>query len=61
MKFLGLFLLVIGVISLLLPLMGANLLFLNWVDQWGTTVSWSIRIGVTVLGALLYYTNRHDD
>lgn len=61
MKFLGLFLLIIGLISLLLPLIGANLLFLSWLDQWGTTASWAIRIGITVLGALLYYANRHDD
>lgn len=61
MKFLGLFLLIIGLVSLLLPLIGANLLVLNFLDQWGETASWVIRIGITVLGAVLYYTNRHDD
>ena len=61
MKFLGLFLLIIGLVSILLPLIGGNLLVLKWIDQWGETISWAIRIGITVLGAILYYMNRHDD
>ncbi|GAB3823303.1 hypothetical protein [Pontibacter rugosus] len=61
MKFIGLFLFLAGLVSLLLGLTGANLLVLNWLDQYGETASWAIRIGITILGAVIYYVCRNDD
>lgn len=61
MKFIGLFLLLAGLVSLVLGLTGANLLLLNWLSQFGETESWGIRIGVTLLGGIIYYLRRHDD
>lgn len=61
MKFIGLFLFLAGLISLVLGLTGANLLVLNWVNQYGETAGWGIRIGITLLGAILYYAFRNDD
>jgi hypothetical protein len=61
MKFIGLFLLIIGFVSLFLGFTGANLVVLNWLDQWGETISWVIRIGVTILGGVLYFIYRHED
>ncbi|TPE45262.1 hypothetical protein [Pontibacter mangrovi] len=61
MKFLGLFLLLAGLVSLVLEFTGANLIVLNWLSQFGETASWAIRIGVTVLGGVIYYLRRHDD
>lgn len=61
MKFIGLFLLLAGLVSLLLPLIGGNLLVLNWLNQWGDTASWAIRVGITILGLVLFFANRHDD
>ena len=55
MKELGLGLLIIGLISLVLPLINPNLhyVFLTWIDNWGVTVAWIIRGGITLLGLLL--------
>ncbi|MDX5436738.1 MAG: hypothetical protein LPK03_06055 [Pontibacter sp.] len=61
MKFIGLFLLLAGAVSLFLELTGANLLVLNWLNQFGDTASWAIRIGVTLMGGIIYYLRRHDD
>ncbi|MFT2007185.1 hypothetical protein ACMA1I_00785 [Pontibacter sp. 13R65] len=61
MKFLGILLFMAGLLSLLLELIGANLLILNWLNQWGYTTSWGIRISVILLGAILYLVYRNDD
>ena len=61
MKFIGLLLFLAGIVSLLLEFTGANLVVLNWLDQFGETGSWAIRIGVTLLGGIIYYLRRHDD
>ncbi|RIJ37347.1 hypothetical protein D1627_09420 [Pontibacter oryzae] len=61
MKFIGLFLLLAGLVSLVLEFTGANLVVLNWLSQFGETGSWAIRIGITALGGIIYYVRRHDD
>ncbi|OKL41277.1 hypothetical protein [Pontibacter flavimaris] len=61
MKFIGLFLLLAGLVSLVLEFTGANLVVLNWLNQFGETGSLAIRIGVTLLGGIIYYLRRHDD
>ena len=61
MKFIGLFLLLAGLVSLTLEALGANLLVLNWLKNFGETGSWAIRIGVTLVGGVIYYLRRHDD
>lgn len=61
MKFIGLFLLLVGLVSLTLEALGANLLVLNWLENFGETGSWAIRIGVTLVGGVIYYLRRHDD
>lgn len=61
MKELGLGLFLIGLMSLVLPLLGLKFLFLTWVEQWGTTTSWVIRGGVTLLGLVLYLATRNRD
>ncbi|MFD2246375.1 hypothetical protein [Pontibacter ruber] len=61
MKFLGLLLLLAGIVSLTLEFTGANLLVLNWLNQWGTNLSWAIRIAVTILGGIIYFIHRNDD
>lgn len=61
MKFIGLFLLIAGLVSLVVGFMGANLLVLDWLNQWGEEVGWGIRLGITALGGVLYYIYRHED
>ena len=61
MRLFGTALLIIGTASLLLPFIGLNFLFLTWIGNWGTTVSWLIRFGLVALGALLYFMHREKD
>ncbi|WP_299705436.1 hypothetical protein [uncultured Pontibacter sp.] len=61
MKFIGLFLLIIGLASVVLGFLDYNSLLLNWVDNWGESIGWGIRIGATALGGLLYFVYRHQD
>jgi hypothetical protein len=61
MKFIGLFFLVIGLVSIALGLLEYKSLLLSWVDQWGEAVGWGIRLGATTLGGLLYFVYRHQD
>jgi hypothetical protein len=61
MKFLGLFLLIAGLVSIILGFLEYNSLLLNWVDNWGDTAGWGIRLGMTALGGILYFIYRHED
>ncbi len=56
MKELGLAFLLIGVISLVLPLINPHLhyVFLQWIDTWGPAVGWAIRGGIALLGLVLW-------
>jgi hypothetical protein len=63
MKELGLGLLIIGAISLVLPFVNPNLhyVFLTWIENWGHTMAWVIRGGITLLGLVLWLGFRHRD
>ena len=63
MKELGLGLFIIGLISLVLPLINPNVhyVFLTWVDKWGPTVAWGIRGGITLLGLVLWLGFKNRD
>ena len=56
MKELGLLLLLVGLISLVLPLINPNVqyVFLQWIDNWGPNVAWVIRGDITLLGLVLW-------
>ena len=57
MKELGLALFLIGLVSLALPFIspGTQHALLTWVDNWGTTMGWIIRGGITLLGLVLWF------
>jgi hypothetical protein len=61
MKFIGLFFLVIGLVSVGLGLVGYNSLLLSWVNNWGEGIGWGIKLGATALGGILYFVYRHQD
>ena len=63
MKELGLGLLIIGLISLVLPLINPNVhyVFLTWINTWGPTVAWGIRGGITLLGLVLWLGFKNRD
>jgi hypothetical protein len=61
MKYLGLLLFLVGLVSLLAASFGANHFLLLWVDNWGRPLGWAIRVAITGLGYVLFYVRRHDD
>lgn len=61
MKELGLGLLLVGLVSLVLPFLGMKFMFLTWIEQWGPTVAWAIRGGITLLGLVLWLAFRNRD
>ncbi|ALJ01442.1 hypothetical protein [Rufibacter tibetensis] len=61
MKFLGLLIFLVGLVSLLVASFGANHFLLLWVDNWGRSIGWAIRVAITIFGYVLYYLHRNDD
>jgi len=57
----GAFLAIAGVLSILLHFFGYNLKVLLWIDLWGPTVGWIIRVGVIVLGAALFLLSKSGE
>ncbi len=51
---LGAFLALAGVVSIALSFFQYNLRILMWIDMWGTTMGWVIRIGLIIGGGILY-------
>ena len=50
----GGFLFLLGVASIVMYFIGFVPKILVWIDMWGETIGWAIRIGITVLGGLLF-------
>ena len=44
-----------GLASIVLLFMDMNLRILMWIDMWGETTGWIIRIGLLIGGALLFF------
>ncbi|GAB2945543.1 hypothetical protein GCM10027048_08230 [Hymenobacter coalescens] len=61
MKELGLGLLLVGLVSMVLPLLNMNFMFLGWINNWGPTTAWLIRGGIALLGLVLWLTFRNRD
>lgn len=45
----------IGFVSIALSFFKYNLRVLSWIDNWGETVGWVIRIGLIVVGLAAYF------
>lgn len=43
-----------GAGSIVLYFLNMEFVILAWIDHWGPTVGWGIRIGMTVIGAALW-------
>jgi hypothetical protein len=60
MQGIGGFLVLLGAGSFVLHYMNMEFRLLNWVDHWGTGVGTGIRIGMIVLGAILWFLGRQE-
>jgi len=43
-----------GIASIVLLFMNMNLSLLIWIDMWGETIGWAIRIGLIIVGGALF-------
>lgn len=59
---LGALMVVFGLASSILSFFDYNLRLLMWVDMWGTTTGWIIRIALILGGAALFFlTNKASE
>jgi hypothetical protein len=58
MKKLGLYLFIFGVGSIILNFLHREFVILSWIDNWGPTIGWGIRIGMAVAGVVLWFVSR---
>lgn len=57
----GLILAALGIMSIVLSIFNYNIRLLAWIDLWGETMGWVIRITLIIIGALVYYFFGQDD
>lgn len=55
MKSIGMWMAILGVGSFILNMMGREFSLLSWIDSWGPTVGIGIRVGLIVVGAILFF------
>jgi hypothetical protein len=55
MRSIGGFLVLMGVGSSVLYFLGMEFKLLMWIENWGPTVGWVIRGGLTVVGGALWF------
>jgi hypothetical protein len=51
----GLVIAALGVLSIILYFFNFKIKLLAWVDLWGDTMGWVIRIALIIVGAALFY------
>lgn len=54
MRFAGGLMVFLGIASFVLQFMGTELTMLAWIDTWGSSAAHAIRIGLIVVGAVLW-------
>ena len=51
----GLVLAAMGIISALLSIFNYNIRLLAWIDIWGSTMGWILRIVLVIVGGALFF------
>lgn len=51
----GLLIAAMGIISCVLAIFNYNIRLLAWIEMWGDTAGWIIRIVLIVVGAILFF------
>lgn len=55
MKLMGGLLLFFGLGSIILYFLEMQFTLMQWVDNWGSETGWAIRVGMAVVGAILFF------
>jgi len=55
MKRIGIYMALFGIAAIILPYFNKQLSILSWIDNWGETVSWAIKISFIIVGTVLFF------
>lgn len=58
MRKVGTYMAIAGILLIVLPFFGLTLKLLRWVDELGETAAWAIKIGLIVVGAVLFFLDK---
>ncbi len=58
MRQIGTYLAIFGIGSIVLSFFQMEFKILMWIDTWGETTGWAIRIGMIVIGAILFFMGK---
>ena len=55
MRQIGLYLAIFGVLSIVMNFIGYNFKILMWIDNWGITTGWIIRVAMVAIGLAIFF------
>lgn len=61
MEKIGSTLLWFGIGSIVLYFLNMEFIILAWIDMWGPEVGWGIRIGMVVIGGVLWFLGKKGE
>lgn len=61
MKKVGGYLFFFGVGSIVLYFLDMEFIILSWIDMWGPTTGWAIRIAMSVVGGVLWLLGQRQE
>ena len=61
MKSIGMYMALAGLFSVGFNFLDRELSILGWIDMWGDTIGWVIRIGLIVVGGALFLMIPKDE
>jgi hypothetical protein len=61
MKTIGTYLAIFGIGSIVLYFFNMQFSLLMWIDEWGETTGWAIRIGMIVVGLVLFLIGKNQE
>lgn len=61
MKSIGGLMAFLGVGSFIINMLGREFTLLMWIDNWGPTAGTAIRIGLVVVGGVLWYVGHQQE
>jgi hypothetical protein len=61
MKSLGGLMFFFGIGSMVLHFMEREFIVLAWVDMWGPQIGWAIRIGLAIVGGLMWLIGNKNE
>lgn len=61
MKNIGGLMVLLGLGSIVINLIGYEFRLVSWMDNWGTTVGYALKIGLAVIGAILWFIGNKQE